>query len=204
MVPWLQPLTAALLTVWGMPLSVGDLLGFASGIVCVGLTVRASIWNFPAGIVNSIVLGLVFLQTRLFADAALQILFVALSLQGWWLWAHGRGGRPGDPVGRTSAKQHAILLTGVAVAIPVLWWGLTEIKGASPLIDAAITAGSVAAQLLLNQRRLESWIWWIAIDLVSIPLYWARGLPLISVLYMVFLCMCLRGWTSWRELPVAR
>jgi nicotinamide mononucleotide transporter len=201
--PWLDPLTAPLFTVLGMPLSGGDLFGFASGIVCVALTVRASIWNFPAGILNSAALGLVFLQTRLFADASLQVLFIVLSVQGWWLWVHGQGGRPDDAVGRTTWQQQVQLLAGVAVAVPILWWGLTQVKGASPAIDAAITAGSVAAQILLNQRRLETWWWWMAIDVVSIPLYWARGLPLIAVLYMAFLLMCVQGYRSWRVLPVA-
>lgn len=201
--PWLDPITAPLVFALGMPLSAGDLFGFATGLLCVGLTVRASIWNFPTGIVNSLTLGLVFLQTRLYADATLQVLFILLSAQGWWLWANGRGGRPDDPVGRASPRHHALLAGGVILAVPVLWWGLTLVKGASPWIDSAITAASVAAQVLLNQRKLETWAWWIGIDLVSIPLYWSRGLPLIAVLYIVFLFMCVQGWRSWRALPVA-
>ncbi len=189
MFPWLDPLTAPRFFVLGMPLSAGDLAGFASGLLCVALTVRASIWNFPVGILNS--------------DATLQVLFVLLSVQGWWLWAHGRGGSPDDPVGRTSPRDHAALAAGVLVTVPVLWWVLTEVKGASPWIDSAITAASVAAQVLLNQRKLETWAWWIVIDVVSIPLYWSRGLPLIAVLYAVFLCMCVQGWRAWRALPVA-
>jgi len=194
----LAPLTAPVVTALGMPLSWGDLAGFATGILCVALTVRASIWNFPAGILNSLILGLVFLQQRLFSDASLQIVFIALSLQGWILWAR-HPAREGGGVRRTGIRE-AVVLGAVTLATWILLWRLMLwAKGAAPPVDALVTALSLAAQWLLNGRRLENWLVWIAVDLVSVPLYWSRGLPLIALLYLVFLGMCVAGWFGWRR-----
>lgn len=195
MLEWLATTVAS---VWGMPLSWGDLIGFVTGLLCVFLTVRASIWNFPAGIANSLVLGLVFFHQRLFSDASLQVVFIALSIQGWWLWA--RGGAAVDlRVTRSDGMEWTSLVVVAAAAWFVLWKLMVLVKGAAPPIDALITSMSLAAQWLLNRKKLDNWFWWIAVDLVSVPLYWSRGLYLISLLYLVFLGLCVSGFVTWRK-----
>lgn len=201
----LDLLTAPVVTLLGMPLSRGDLAGFATGLLCVALTVRGSIWNFPAGILNSLILGLVFLQQRLFSDASLQIVFIVLSLQGWVLWARRpSAGSPGLPIRRTGTRE-ALLLGIITLATWILLWRLMLwAKGAAPPIDALVTAFSLAAQWLLNGKRLENWLVWIAVDLVSVPLYWSRSLPLIALLYLIFLGLCVAGWFGWRRQEAAQ
>jgi nicotinamide mononucleotide transporter len=199
----LRILSAPVLTAWSMPLSWGDLFGFATGILCVWLAVRASIWNFPTGILNSLILGLVFLDQRLFSDASLQVVFIALGVQGWIQWKHGQVGEDAKPITRMAPREWIGLTLATLLVWLLLWRMMLWLKGAAPPVDALITALSLAAQCLLNWKRLENWWWWIAVDLVSVPLYWVRGLPLISLLYLVFLGMCLTGWFQWnRALPV--
>lgn len=184
----------------GMPMSLGDLLGFVSGVVCVWLTARANVWNFPTGILNSLILGVVFFQQRLFADASLQIVFIVLAALGWWNWLAHRHARESSPVFVSSLGEQA-LLGGIAAVVTVaLWRVLTWANGAAPPLDALITALSLCAQWQLNRRQLSSWYWWIAVNLISIPLYWSRGLPLIAALYVVFLLICFRGAAHWRAL----
>lgn len=200
---FLESLNAPVLTLMQMPMSIGDLLGFTTGIVCVGLTVRANIWNFPLGILNSAILGLVFLQQRLFADASLQIVFIVLSVMGWRQWLVGQHASESSPVFRTPWGV-MWFLAAVAIAMTIgLWQILIWAKGSAPPLDALITALSLCAQWLLNRRALESWLWWIAVDVISIPLYWSRGLPLISALYVLFLLLCVKGWIKWRKQLVA-
>lgn len=193
-------LTSPLTTVLGMPMSFGDIIGFVTGLLCVWLTARANVWNFPTGILNSATLGIVFLDQRLFADASLQIVFIVLSAQGWWSWLYQRHAREDSPVFPSSRFEQCVLAL-VAVTLTFgLWRTLCWLNGAAPLIDAMITALSLCAQWQLNRRQQSSWAWWIIVDLISIPLYWSRGLPLIAVLYVVFLLICLKGWLHWRAL----
>jgi nicotinamide mononucleotide transporter len=201
----LAQLTQPVYVIGGMPMSWGDLSGFATGIICVWLAARANIWNFHFGIVNSVILGLVFVQQRLFADTSLQVVFVVLNVRGLMEWRSGHTVTEADPVFRLDRRTHGILLAVTVVLTLVLWKVLGLLKGSAPIIDALVTSLSLAAQWLLNRRMLENWAWWIAVDLISIPLYVSRGLPLIAVLYVVFLLLCVQGHLRWRRhvVPVA-
>jgi nicotinamide mononucleotide transporter len=95
--------------------------------------------------------------------------------------------------------EHAMLVVVAAALWFPLWYVLGLLKGSAPPIDAAITSLSIVAQWLLNRRVLENWAWWIVIDLISIPLYLSRGLPLIAALYLVFLALCVQGFFRWRR-----
>lgn len=197
---FLAPLTQPLFTAAGMPMSLGDILGFVTGVLCVWLTARVSILNFPFGILSSLVLGLVFLRQRLFADASLQIVFIVLSVQGWVQWAGHRQARVEAPLRPTSLREQLILLAVAAAITLGLWQVLLWLRGAAPPVDALVTALSLCAQWQLNRWQISSWAWWITVDVISIPLFWSRDLPLISALFVVFLLICLRGWWNWRQL----
>jgi len=179
-------------------LTIGDVLGFATGLLCVWLTAKASIWNFAWGIVNSLILGLVFLDQRLFADSALQVVFIALSIQGWWQWKV-RGNPMANGFRGTTWREQAILLAIAIVMAWSMWLILVELRGSAPPLDALITALSLCAQWQLNRRQVSSWYWWIAVDLISVPLYWSRGLYLIACLYVVFLALCVYGLRNWQQ-----
>ena len=196
MIGWL---THPVLVVAGMPMSWGDLAGFATGIACVWLAALANIWNFPFGILNGAILGLVFLQQRLFADASLQVVFIVLNLRGLLQWRAGHTVRESDPVFRLPHGEHAMLVLAAGALFFPLWYVLGLLRGTAPPIDAAITSLSIVAQWLLNRRVLENWAWWIVIDLISIPLYVSRRLPLIAALYVVFLALCVQGFLRWRR-----
>lgn len=178
--------------------SLGDALGFVTGLLCVWLTAKANIWNFPMGILNSLILGVVFLDQRLFADSALQVVFIVLSIQGWFQWSARKHSQ--NTQFRSTSVREQMVLTGVALALTLLIWSvLVQLRGAVPPVDALITALSLCAQWQLNRRQVSSWIWWIAVDLISVPLYWSRGLYLIAGLYVIFLAICVHGLQNWRR-----
>ena len=85
--------------------------------------------------------------------------------------------------------------------IPLGTWGFREIllvvNGAAPFWDSLTTVLSLAAQCLLCRKRFENWFLWIAADVIYVPLYLSRHLPLTAVLYAVFLGMCLIGVREW-------
>jgi nicotinamide mononucleotide transporter len=79
-----------------------------------------------------------------------------------------------------------------------LGWAMHRFTNAAlPFADSAVTGASIAAQFLLSFRRIENWVLWIAIDVVSIALYLARGLPLLAALYGAFLVMSAVGLRAW-------
>jgi nicotinamide mononucleotide transporter len=198
MIALLEALTRPLLHVGTFPFSLGDLLGFATGLACVGLAARGSILNFPLGLANSAVLALVFFKSRLFGDMALQGIFFVLTSIGWAQWQRaGQGsGKPPRPSTRGDFLYGLVAVAALTLALRPL---LLHLGGAAPWPDAFITSASLWAQWLLNRKSLSTWPWWIAVDVVSIPLYLSRDLPLIAFLYAIFLALCVKGWFTWRR-----
>jgi nicotinamide mononucleotide transporter len=80
-------LTKTVFELFGEPVSWAELFGFITGIVCVALAVAQRIETFPVGIANNVFFVILFTDARLFADAALQLVFIVLGVMGWWVWA---------------------------------------------------------------------------------------------------------------------
>ncbi len=182
-----------------LPFPMTEALGFVTGAACVYLVVQQSTWNFPLGLANNLFFLVLFGQARLFGDAGLQIVYIALGVHGWYQWLHGGEHRTALRIKRVSV-QLSLVLAGL---IPVATWGLVlvlrQVSGAAPVLDAFTTVLSLAAQYLLNRKMLENWFVWIVADVLYIYLYIARGLQLTAVLYGVFLCLCIAGYVSWRR-----
>lgn len=181
------------------PMSMTEVLGFATGGVCVWLVVREHMWNWPIGLANNVVFFVLFLRSRLFADMGLQVVYFALGVYGWANWRFGGEKRAELSVTRTIPAEWIAL----AVSIPLSTWGLRILliwlNGAAPFWDSLTTVLSLAAQYLLCQKRLENWWLWIIADLIYVPLYLNRQLPLTAVLYAVLLVMCLIGLQQWKR-----
>ncbi|WP_042413573.1 nicotinamide riboside transporter PnuC [Streptacidiphilus anmyonensis] len=176
-----------------------ELLGFVTGAVCVWLCVRATIWNFPTGIANNIFFLVLFWNAALYADASLQVVYLVLGALGWWQWLRGGAQRSRRAMGHAAPRT---LLVLVALVVPAAW-GLTVVlrqaHDIAPFWDALTTALSLAAQWLLNAKQVENWYFWIAADLVYIPLYAVKRLDLTAIVYCLFLAMCLVGLRDWQR-----
>ncbi len=122
-----------------------------------------------------------------------------LGVYGWLLWIHGGAARTELDISRTPKLQWWIMAAAIPVATLVLRAVLIAVNGSAPLFDALTTVLSLAAQSMMCRKQFEHWLLWIAADLIYIPLYAARGLPLTAVLYGVFLVMCVIGWRDWRR-----
>ncbi len=191
-------LNQPLLTALGATLSVVEVFGFVTGLLAVWLTARRNIWNFPIGIINGALLFLLFFDARLFADAGLQIMFIALGFGGWWFWLTGGATKRKAIRGATKAEQFGAV-AAVLVLFGLLYLVLAWAKGSIPIFDALITALSIVAQWLLNRKILETWLLWIITDIISIPVYLHKDLYLIAILYAVFLVLACRGYQLWRR-----
>ncbi|UUN26085.1 nicotinamide riboside transporter PnuC [Streptomyces sp. FIT100] len=203
--PVVAPLQQPLFTLLDTPVSWTEVLGFGSGALCVWLVARQHLANWPLGIANNVLFILLFTQAGLYADAGLQVVFIALAAYGWWTWTHG-GGPDSDalPVRRTTRTEWAWLLAAGAVGTLALTLLLHRATDSTvPFWDALTTALSLMATYGQCRKRRESWWLWIAADLVYVPLYAYKGLYLTALLYVGFMALCVHGLRNWtRDLAV--
>ena len=187
--------------------SLVELIGIVSGLASVFLAARRNIHTWSLGLVNVACLFIVFYQVQLYADMMLQLWFAAASLYGWWSWRFTAA--PTGKLANPRVSSIAIILTAGTVAwsalireLPVALPHFFEAPPALPIVDSFVATASVVATVMLARKQSMAWWLWIAVNLSSIPLYAARGLPFLSGLYAVFLLNSFYGlWCWYRTAP---
>jgi nicotinamide mononucleotide transporter len=167
--------------------------------VSIVLAARNSVHTWWTGIIGCALFGLLFYSTRLYADVALQGFFIATSAIGWWRWLFGDDGRP-LPIRRAENKTLLVATSGGIVAVAAYGALLHLYTDAyAPFVDSTVLVFSVVAQLLLMQRRLESWAFWLLVNSIAVPLYASRELYLTAALYAAYWINALFAWRAWRR-----
>ncbi len=192
-------LNSTAFTAFGAPTSWAEVLGFVTGAWCVWLVGRQSAWNWPIGIANNLVWILLFATAGLFADSALQIVYIALAVWGWRNWVQGRAGETLAVTGTTGTEWVWLAGAGIAGTGALMLLLDTATSSTVPFWDAVTTVLSLLATWGQATKRWESWLLWIAADLIYIPLYLHKGLTLTALLYAGFLLLCIRGLLAWRR-----
>ena len=177
-----------------------EIVAVISGLLSVWLTVRQNIWCWPSGLASVALYIVIFYQTRLYSDVILQIVFEALQIYGWYHWLYGAKDKPVLPV--TKPRSVESLSWIAAGLLGTLIWGYLMNRytnAAAPYPDAFIAAISLIAQWLMARKRLDSWFFWIAVDLVAIAVYLYKELYFTAGLYVVFLGLCISGFLQWNK-----
>jgi nicotinamide mononucleotide transporter len=181
-------------------MSLTEILGFITGAVNVWLLARQNIWNWPVGLANNALYVAVFLGSGLYGDGGLQLVYIALGIYGWWIWAHPSRTNTTLAVARTPRATWMWLIPATAVAAIGLEIFLRRFTDSTvPAWDGLTTALSLAATYGQCKKYLESWWIWVAADLIYIPLYLYKNLWLTSGLYLAFLLLCVVGLREWRK-----
>lgn len=177
-------------------------VGAALGFVIVWCLIRQNLWAWPLGIAYVAVSVSVLLEARLYANLALHVLaFLPMNVYGWYYWRFGGTDRRAElPVTRSSPRLLAavILISAAGTAVLGTGFALTT-NAALPYWDNGLLVGSVATMWLTARKKIENWIFWFVIDVVSVVVYWVQGLALYAALYFVYLGMAAVGWLSWQR-----
>lgn len=180
-----------------------EIIATVFGLWSVVCYVRESVWAWPAGLINVLLFIVLFYHWGLFAETGLQVVFVGLQIYGWWQWLRGGEQHQGVVITRTSARTWLVL--GALAVIAIVPIGLLlehQTTSTVPWWDTIPTVLSLVAQWMISHKKLENWLVWIVVDLISIPLFAYKGLYLTAALYSVFLVLCcfgLHAWlTTWR------
>jgi nicotinamide mononucleotide transporter len=185
-------------------LSWVEVLGFATGAASVWLAVRENVWNWPIAAANAVFFFILFYGARLYADMGLQVFFFGLAILGWYRWL--RGGPRHSRLTVSNVTRGTVLWLaplGVAATVALTVY-LRRIHDAAPFLDAITTVLSLAGQYLMTKKVIENWYVWIAADVLYIYLYIQRELYLTSVLYVIFLLMCIAGVVQWQRSLTSR
>jgi len=177
-----------------------EILSFALSIATVWLNIRQNHWAWLFAILSSAMYGIVFFQSKLYGDMALQGVFITVSFWGWYQWLHGPAADHSLPVTSLSARGRTMAVVAWAAGFLALAWFLKSFTDTDvPHADGFLTAGSLVGQALLSRKKVENWHVWIVVDVIYVALYVHKGLMLTAVLYGLFVLMAIAGLRAWQR-----
>jgi nicotinamide mononucleotide transporter len=168
------------------------------GAAYIGLAIRQHRACWIAGGASTALYSVVFLQSGLPLQAGLQLLYVALAVYGWIQW--GPDGAAPRPPASWPWPRHWLALAAIAIATAISTALLMRYGGSTaPFADSLGTWASVFATWLLARRYIETWLWWIVIDLGLAALFVSQGLAPTAALYFAYALLAIAGWRVWRR-----
>ncbi len=201
----LQPLFATAFSLWGAPVTALEVLAFALALAMVVFNIRVNPLGWPLAIISSALYFLLFWNSRLYGDAGLQLVFIAVAGWGWWQWQ--RGGA--EPAVALRVRWLSAGERTKTIAVILLLWPLTGLflkrftNTDVPWWDAFPTAASLVGQWLLGRKYVENWWVWVIVNIVSVGLFAYKGLWLTVLLYALFVVMSVAGARAWAQQAAA-
>ncbi|HXT15944.1 MAG TPA: nicotinamide riboside transporter PnuC [Gemmatimonadaceae bacterium] len=191
------------LTAHGM--SCLELVAATIGLISVFLAIPESVWNWPTGIVNVAMYAFLFVKQGYYANAGLQIVYLVLSIYGWYEWLHGGRARSELHVSRASRRAWMVSIA-VGVATWVLLFTVTRrLPGdAFSYTDAATVAASLVAEWMLAKKLIDNWALWIVVDAVYVAMFIAGRNYLTAVNYIGYFVLAVMGYVAWRRVLAAQ
>jgi nicotinamide mononucleotide transporter len=195
--------------IFGYPMSYVELVGTILYLWSVWLISKRQILTWPVGIVSVILYMLLFYQIRLYSDFLEQIYYLGASVYGWIVW--NKSVDDGQIQDVVYGNRRSILLWIAITLILSILLGvfmarihllLPEVfpEAASyPFLDALTTIMSFTAMWLMARKRIESWFYWIIVDMIGIWLYFVKDVKFISLLYVILLAIAFNGLRSWSQ-----
>lgn len=198
----LQPLFLAAFTLWGSPVTWLEIVAFVLAVWMVVANIRVNPIAWPLAIVSSLLYLALFGSSRLYGEAALQLVFIVVAGWGWWQWLRGKAADGSAlKVRSLTPRGRWWMLAILAITWPGIGLFLKRYTNTDvPWWDAFPTAASLIGQWLLGRKYVENWPTWVVVNVVSVGLFVYKGLWLTVLLYLVFIAMSFIGWRAWRRL----
>ena len=180
-----------------------EYVGVLVGIASVWFSRKENILVYPTGLINTIIYVYLSFKGGLLGEASVNIYYTIMSIYGWLLWAK-KDQQQHHVLQITTASKKEWLqhLCFFAVFYVAIYFALVYLKkdfapGAIPWADAFASATAFTGMWLMTKKKVESWYWWIATNIASIPLYFVKHYVFTSVYYVVLLIMAFAGLFEW-------
>lgn len=180
-----------------------EYIAVIAGIGSVWFSRIENIWVYPTGLINTIFYIYLSFSGGLLGEASVNFYYTVMSIYGWWLWARkDQQHRPVVQIRFSTKKEWGTQLAFFGAFYIVIFYALSYLKkgfapGAIPWADAFASATAFTGMWLMTKKKVESWYWWIATNIASIPLYFVKHYVFTSVYYMVLLIMAVFGLLEW-------
>ncbi|MAK01701.1 MAG: nicotinamide mononucleotide transporter [Flavobacteriaceae bacterium] len=179
-----------------------EFLAFSFGIISVIFAKKENILVYPTGIICTVITVYLLYKAQYFGDMMMNIYYSLMSIYGWWNWSRIENDKYLLKITRFSKNDLGLtvflFLLTVTITYAVYSFNLTEIKIPN-YIDMFTSGIFFTAMWLMANKKLESWMFWIIGDIITVPLYAYRGLGMLSLQYIIFTILAIQGYIEWKK-----
>lgn len=182
-----------------------EYIGVVCGIASVWFSRKENILVYPVGLVNTVIYIYLSYKGHLLGEAAVNIYYTIMSVYGWWLWAKkDKEHHQVVHISYSNSPWIVYQFLFFAAFYLALYVALSYLKqsfapGAIPWADSFAAATAFTGMWLMAKKKVESWYWWIATNIASVPLYFVKQYVFTSVFYVVLLIMAFFGLAEWKR-----
>lgn len=179
-----------------------ELLAAVFTIASVIYSKKNNVLVFPTGMICTAIFVYLLLKWGLLGDMMINIYYFGMSIYGWYLWTRTAEGKPLTPITKTTTREHYICV-GIFIAgsvfVYAVYVSFDKIEHWTSYIDMITTGIFFVGMWLMAKRKIENWLYWIIGDLITVPLYFYKGLTFSSILYFILTIIAIFGYLEWKK-----
>lgn len=180
-----------------------EITGVLFGLCSVWFAKKNSIWVFPTGLISTFIYAYLLWKWELFGDSMINGYYFVMSIYGWQHWSKKNGDLQEFPISIMTAKERenaiAIFFTTTLFVVAVYLF-FDKFTNWYSYLDTFLTALFFVGMWLMAKRKIENWLFWIVGDLLSVPLYFAKGYTFTSFQYLIFTIVAVYGYIEWKKI----
>ena len=180
-----------------------ELIAVFFGLLSVWFSKNNNVLVYPTGIINTSIFVYLLVKWELLGDMIINVYYFLMSIYGWYYWTRKSNNIGYTPITRTHSTDIKIILIIIissVIFVSYLYSFFEKWSGFVSYVDIITTAIFFAGMWLMARRKIESWFFWILGDIISVPLYFVKGLAFSSFQYLIFTFIAIAGYYKWKSI----
>ncbi len=179
-----------------------EIIAVIFGFLSVWYSKQNNILVYPTGIVSTMIFVYLLWQWQLLGEMMINAYYFSMSIYGWYIWTRKVDPEHYTPITSTTRKEQ-FQSVFIFIATLIFVFGVYEYfdkwNNWTAYVDTVTTAIFFVGMWLMAKRKIENWIYWIIGDIISVPLYFYKGLTFTSLQYLVFTIIAIYGYKAWKK-----
>ena len=180
-----------------------ELIAVFFGLLSVWFSKNNNVLVYPTGIINTSIFVYLLVKWELLGDMIINVYYFLMSIYGWYYWtrkSHNHEYTPITKIKEADIKIILIIIISSTLFVSYLYSFFDKWSGLVSYIDILTTAIFFVGMWLMARRKIESWFFWILGDVISVPLYFVKGLAFSSLQYLIFTLIAVAGYYKWKSI----
>ena len=180
-----------------------EVAGIVFGLISSICSMRNSVWVYPTGIVSTLIFVYILLKFNLLGDTIINGYYFVMSIYGWYIWTRKVTSTQTTPISKATKNDYTYSLgifLSTMLLIYIIYYVFEKFEGWVSYIDILTTGLFFVGMWMLAKKKLENWLFLLMGNVISVPLYFYKGLTLSSFLYVIFVIISIFGYLAWKKI----